>query len=117
MPNASKGGWEVPATRAGAANSLAPALVAGTSQPPLDALGIDYNDDGRGTGFNVQSLLGVHAVPPYMHNGACESIACVVGDREHRTGNGRFPDTLGDPARQALVVRFVESISAKTRPF
>ena len=101
----------------GARELAAPALVAGTSQPPLDALGIDYNDDGRGTGFNVQSLLGVHAVQPYMHNGACESIACVVGDREHRTGNGRFPDTLADPARQALVVRFVESISAKTQPF
>ena len=52
-----------------------------------------------------------------MHNGACESIACVVGDKKHRTGNGRFPDTLAGAANQALVVRFVESIDRATTPF
>ena len=101
----------------GGSEFAAAALVAGVSQPPQDALGIDYNDDGKGEGFSVQSLLGIHAVPPYVHNGACETIACVVGDKEHRTGNGRFADKLADPAKQALVARFVEGIDAETNPF
>ena len=101
----------------GGAELAAPVLVAGTSQPPQDALGIDYNGDGKGIGFSVISLLGTYGVQPYMHNGACESIACVVSDRKHRTGNGRFPDTLADPAKQALLTKFVESIDADTAPF
>src|SRR5262249_25299862 len=39
-----------------------------------DALGTDYNGDGLGNGYNVPSLLGIGAVPPYYHNGACESL-------------------------------------------
>ena len=65
----------------------------------------------------MQSLLGIFAVPPYMHNGACETIACVVGDVKHRTANGTLPDRLGNAADRALVVRFVESIDAQTAPF
>ena len=61
----------------GAAEKAAAALVAGTSQPPKDALGKDYNNDGRGVGYNVQSLLGVSLAQPFMHNGACETIACI----------------------------------------
>lgn len=101
----------------GGKETAARVVVAGTAQPPQDALGIDYNADGKGVGFSTQSLLGIHAVQPYMHNGACETIACVVGDREHRTGNGRFPDRLANPAQQALVVKFVESVDAQTAPF
>ena len=57
----------------GAVEKATPALVAGVAQlPPPDALGKDFNGDGRGNGFNVQSLLGIFAVQPYMHNGACE---------------------------------------------
>jgi YVTN family beta-propeller protein len=101
----------------GALETAAQVVVAGKSAPPQDALGIDYNDDDKGVGFSTQSLLGIHGVPPYMHNGACETIACVVSDREHRTGNGRFPDRLANPAQQALVTRFVESIDPATTPF
>jgi YVTN family beta-propeller protein len=101
----------------GGAETAAQVVVAGQSAPPLDALGKDYNADGKGVGFSTQSLLGIHGAPPYMHNGACETIACVVGDREHRTGNGRFPDRLANPAQQALVTRFVESIDSATTPF
>ena len=36
---------------------------------------------------------------------------------QHRTGNGRFADKLADPAKQALVARFVESIDRQTQPF
>ena len=49
-----------------------------SAQPPPDALGTDYNGDGKGIGYNVPSLLGIDAVPPYYHNGACETLACVV---------------------------------------
>ena len=64
------------------------------AQPPQDALGRDYNGDGKGVGYNVPSLLGINAVPPYYHNGACETLACVVGNAKHRTANGRLPDRL-----------------------
>lgn len=111
------GGGNPIANNVGAIEKAAPALVAGVSQPPADALGRDYNADGRGLGYNVQSLLGVHAVQPYMHNGACETIACVVSDRNHRTANGTLPDLLTDPASRAKVVRYVESIDDETTPF
>jgi cytochrome c peroxidase len=101
----------------GALEKAAPVIVGGVVQPPLDALGIDYNDDGRGNGFNVQSLLGIHAVQPYIHNGACETLACVVSDENHRTANGTLPDKLASPGRQAKVVSFLESIDAQTEPF
>lgn len=101
----------------GAIEKAAPALAAGVSQPPQDALGIDYNGDGKGEGFNVQSLLGNHAVQPYMHNGACESLWCVVSDVKHRTANGTLPDILNTAAERANVARFLESIDDKTVPF
>jgi YVTN family beta-propeller protein len=101
----------------GAPEKAAATLVAGVSQPPKDGLGVDYNQDRRGLGFSPQSLLGVHAVQPYMHNGACESLACVVGDRRHRTGAGVLPDVLDTAAKRAAVVRFLESIDAETQPF
>ena len=92
-------------------------LVNGVAQPAPDALGLDYNEDGQGEGFNVQSLLGVHATPPYMHNGACESLLCVVSDVGHRTANGTLPDRLGSLADRRKLVRFLESIDAETNPF
>ena len=46
-----------------------------------DALGIDYNADGKGIGFNTPSLLGIFQLPPYYHNGACETLVCVVGNQ------------------------------------
>lgn len=94
----------------------AAATVIGGSLVSQDALGIDYNGDGKGNGFNVPSLLGIHAVPPYYHNGACESLACVVGNARHRTGNFSRPDVLINPADQLKVVRFLETINAKTAP-
>src|SRR5262249_38917777 len=66
---------------------------------------------------NVPSLLGLHALPPFMHNGAAESLAAVVSDVKHRTDNGRRPDVLTSPSEQALVVTFLESIDLNTIPF
>lgn len=101
----------------GAVEKAAPALVDGKAKPAQDALGLDYNQDGRGLGFNVQSLLGNFAVQPYYHNGACESVACVVGDVNHRTANGLLPDRLGNAADRAKVVKYVEGIDAQSTPF
>src|SRR5213076_2191309 len=93
-----------------------PAVVSGVQQAAQDALGIDYNADGKGIGFNVPSLLGLQALPPFMHNGAAESLAAVVADVHHRTDNGASPDFLANPADQALVVTFLESIDLNTIP-
>lgn len=101
----------------GGVEKAAQALVAGVAQPPQDALGLDYNQDGRGLGYNVQSLLGVYMTPPYMHNGACETVACVINDVKHRTANGTLPDNLTNVNDRVLVTRFVESIDANTPPF
>jgi len=100
----------------GGVEKAAAAVVAGASVAPQDALGIDYNGDGKGAGFNVPSLLGIHQVPPYYHNGACETLACVVGNVRHRTANFTRPDVLSNPADVARVVRFLETIGAKTPP-
>jgi YVTN family beta-propeller protein len=90
--------------------------AAGVAQPAPDALGQDYNGDGRGIGYNVPSLLGIDASPPFYHNGACESLACVVGNAKHRTQNGRQADRLGSARDRSLVVKFLQSIDAGTRP-
>ena len=100
----------------GAVEKASATLVAGVSQPAQDALGRDYNSDGNGIGYNVPSLLGIFASPPYYHNGACETLACVLGNIQHRTANGTLNDRLANPQDRALVVRFLESINAQTMP-
>ena len=105
------------ANNVGGIEVAAPSVTAGVQQPAPDALGRDYNADGKGIGFNVPSLQGIYNLPPFLHNGAAESIAAVIADVKHRTDNGRLPDMLGDPAKQAQLVKFVESIALNTVPF
>ena len=88
--------------------------MAGLAGVQRDALGRDYNGDGRGIGYNVQSLLGVAMVQPYMHNGACESLFCVVSDVKHRTGNGTITDFLNTAQKRNELTTFLESIDADT---
>ena len=101
----------------GGVESAAAAVVAGVLQPAPDALGRDYNADGKGIGFNTPSLQGILNSPPHLHNGAAESVAAVVADVKHRTNNGQHPDVLSDPVHQAQLVKFVESIAFDTIPF
>jgi hypothetical protein len=83
-----------------------------------DALGFDYNNDGKGNGFNVPSLLGIHASPPYLHNGACETVLCVLEHAPHRNaGNKLGVDLLRKKGIRERVATFVESIDDKTQPF
>jgi len=92
------------------------ALVNGvlTSSPGQDALGKDHNNDGKGNGYNIASLLGLWNLPPYLHNGACETLLCVVSDVKHRTANGTIPDGLPTLQQQQLVTLYLATIDAKT---
>jgi cytochrome c peroxidase len=99
----------------GAAEKASASLsAAGVAGPEPDALGTDYNGDGRGIGYNVPSLLGLNVLPPYYHNGACETLDCVVGNVKHRTSNGKQPDKLTSARDRARVVDFLKSIDATT---
>lgn len=83
----------------------------------LAALGIDQNGDGAGNGFNIPALLGIFAVPPYYHNGACETLACVLSNETHRrSGRPTQPDVLADAENQARLVAWLKTLDAET-PF
>jgi YVTN family beta-propeller protein len=81
-----------------------------------DALGFDHDEDGAGDGYNVPSLLGIYALPPFLHNGACETIFCVLSDIEHRTA-GNPNDVLNTRLKRNRVAKFVESIDLETPAF
>lgn len=101
----------------GADEKASPVVVNGTLQSAQDALGFDYNADGKGVGFNPSSLLGIAAVPPYMHNGAAENLFSVVTNVNHRTAGGRWPDPLPNLVDQISVFAFLDTIDTKTVPF
>src|SRR5262249_30793587 len=88
----------------GADEKAAPTVPTNTLIAAHDALGFEFNSDGKGSGFNVPSWLGLHQLPPFLHNGAAESLAAVVSDVKHRTDNGRLPDLLSNVVDQAKVV-------------
>lgn len=109
------GGNELP-PNIGADEKATQVLTNGVAGAVPDALGTDYNGDGKGFGFAVPSLLGIDSLPPYYHNGACETLTCVVGDVKHRTANGTRPDGLPQPGQRAAVVAFLRSIDNSTQP-
>lgn len=81
-----------------------------------DALGTDHNGDGQGDGYNIPSLLGIWNLQPYYHNGACETLDCVLSNVEHRTAG--LQDGQNDPllstTNQGYVVEFLRSLDAET---
>lgn len=79
-------------------------------------LGNDANADGKGKGFNIPGLLGIWALQPYYHNGACESLACVLSNETHRTSglSTGQADPLTDSGKQAQVVAFLQTLDADT---
>jgi hypothetical protein len=111
------GGGNELGNNVGAEEKAAAAVANGALQVAQDALGDDYNSDGAGLGFNVPSLLGLHQLPPFLHNGAAETLAQVVANVKHRTANGALPDVLADPLEQARLIRFLESIDVSVVPF
>jgi cytochrome c peroxidase len=85
-----------------------------------DALGLDYDNNGQGSGYNIPALLGIWSLPPYYHNGACETLVCVLADPVHRT-QGLTPgqtDPLATSSTQQRVAAFLQSLDDETEfPF
>ena len=65
-------------------------------------------------GYNPPSLLSVFAFPPYLHNGACPDLACVLENQTHLAAGGQA--ALSDPASRQALFDFLLSIDAKTEP-
>jgi YVTN family beta-propeller protein len=65
-------------------------------------------------GFNPPSLLSIHAFPPYLHNGSCLTLACVLENETHRNAGGA--DVLDDAAAREALVQFLISIDIQTEP-
>ncbi|RLU00049.1 MAG: YncE family protein [Ketobacter sp.] len=104
---------------AGAGNQIAGYPEKGgveTDSAGRAALGYDHNNDGKGTGYNVASILGAFNLPPFYHNGACETLSCVLADEIHRSAG--LPDGMADvlvsEESRRLLVRFLESIDEQT---
>ena len=75
----------------------------------------NINKVGLGAlGFNAPSLLSIHAFPPYLHNGACLTLACVLENETHRNAGGA--DVLDEAAAREALAQFVLSIDATTEP-
>lgn len=89
-------------------------VLGGPNDAGKEGLGKDFNGDGAGKGFNIPSLLGIWSLQPYYHNGACETLNCVLANQTHRTGKGKFADKLANPADQAKVVEFLKSLDDQT---
>ena len=61
------------------------------------------------------SMLGIHSAPPYYHNGACETLACVLSNFRHRTstpagGPASRPDALGNSRDRERVIAYLRSL-------
>ncbi len=73
------------------------------------------NQQALGTlGFNPPSLLSIWAFPPYLHNGSCLTLDCVLENETHRNAGGT--DVIDDPAARTTLVKFLISIDASTEP-
>jgi cytochrome c peroxidase len=68
-----------------------------------------------GLGFNPPSLLSIYAFPPYLHNGACLTLDCVLENETHRDAGGAT-GVLNNPEYRAAIVQFLISIDAQTEP-
>lgn len=89
-----------------------------TDSAGLKALGYDFNGDGKGSGFSISSILGTYNLQPYYHNGACETLRCIVSDTNHRNaGLSGQMDPIVDEHAKAVLIKFLESVDANTDPF
>ncbi len=67
-------------------------------------------------GFNPPSLLSIYAFPPYLHNGSCPTLDCVLENKAHRDAGGKA-GLLDNPADRQALVQFLLSIDSNTEPF
>jgi cytochrome c peroxidase len=68
-------------------------------------------------GFNTPSLLSVFAGAPYFHSGSAPSLDAVLENVTHRSAGTGGHDPLTSPTDRAKLVKFLESIDAKTPTF
>lgn len=89
--------------------------IVGTFDPANLLERTTNNQQALGTlGYNPPSLLSIWAFPPYLHNGACLTLDCVLENETHRNAGGT--DVLGDAAARAALVQFLLSIDTSTEP-
>jgi hypothetical protein len=74
----------------------------GTYNPELDILGKD--------GFDIPTLLGLHATAPYLHDGSAETLEEVLENARH------VGSALGLEARRDLEA-FLRGLDGETPPF
>ena len=65
-------------------------------------------------GFNPPSLLSIGAFPPYLHNGACGTLDCVLENKKHRDAGGK--SVLDNADDRKALAQFLLSIDAGTEP-
>jgi len=80
--------------------------VRANAAPPLGA-----------DGYNPPSLLGAHALGPYLHNGSAPSLAAVLDLAVHRTAGTGGEDLLTRSKDRVALATFLASIDASTEPF
>jgi YVTN family beta-propeller protein len=68
-------------------------------------------------GFNIPSLLSVFAGAPYLHNGSCPDLECVMDNVKHRSAGTGGVDTLNAPGQRKKLVRFLKTIDITTPTF
>ncbi|HNM35519.1 MAG TPA: YncE family protein, partial [Anaerolineales bacterium] len=90
--------------------------IVGTFDPanPLEKNNNNQNALGQ-LGYNPPSLLSINAFPPYLHNGSCLTLDCVLENQTHREAGG-VTGVLDDPANREALVTFLKSIDITTEP-
>jgi hypothetical protein len=77
----------------------------------------NLNTANGGLGFNIPSLVSVFAGAPYLHNGQCATLDCVLENVTHRSAGTNGVDTLHAPGQRKKLVTFLQSIDLTTEPF
>ena len=100
QPRRARAGPTRSAPTSAAIEKASPALnAAGVAGPAPDALGTDYNGDGRGIGYNVPSLLGIDACRPSTTTAPARASPAWSATRSTAPQNGKTPDRLPNAAR------------------
>ena len=89
--------------------------LVGTFDPanPLEHTATNQAALGK-LGYNPTSLLSIFAFPPFLHNGSCPDLACVLENETHFEAGGHA--VLSDPASRQALLDFVLSIDGTTKP-
>lgn len=68
-------------------------------------------------GFVPPSLLGAHALGPYLHNGSAQTLEDVLELVAHRSAGTAGVDGLTNGADRAALATFLRSIDTSVQPF